>query len=143
MADRSSDMTLAFSLEALERLADPAAAIDDAREWTTYVGAISAAPNGALTFTKERRIRLDFFSGTRPPAETLYAVKGNYRTDRYVLVGVDGQRELAEGRHWDFQHVEEAAERAGWTLVEPADDESGDPGVLGTIGRRVRGVLGR
>jgi len=142
MAERSSDMTLAFSLEALQRLAEPAAAIDDAREWSQYVGAIAATPNGALSFTKERRIRLDFFSGTRPPAETLYAVKGNYRTERYVLVGVDGQAELAESRRWEFQHVEDAADRAGWTLTDPTE-RPGDSGILGGILARLDSVLGR
>jgi hypothetical protein len=143
MAERSSDMTLAFSLEALHRLADPRAAIDDARGWSEYVGAVSATPNGALSFTRERRIRLDFFSGTRPPAETLYAVKGNYRTERYVLVGVDGQAELAESRHWEFQHVEDAAERAGWELGEGPAEDDGGTGLVTGLGRRIRTVLGR
>lgn len=140
MAERSSDMTLAFSLEALQRLGDPRTSIDDAREWSEYVGALSATPNGALSFTRERRIRLDFFSGTRPPAETLYAVKGNYRTERYVLVGVDGQAELADSRNWEFQHVEDAAERAGWTLQDPeAAQAVRSDGVLG----RLRDAFGR
>lgn len=140
MADRSTDMTLAFSREALERLADPTAAVEDAREWTEYVGAISAAPNGALTYTRERGIRLDFFSGTRPPAETLFAVTGSYGTERYVLVGVDGQADLAERGPWEFQHVENAAERAGWEL----DDGDGpEEGVLGAVRERFRNALGR
>ncbi|AGN02704.1 hypothetical protein L593_13825 [Salinarchaeum sp. Harcht-Bsk1] len=142
MADRSSDMTLAFSLEALQQLADPAVAIDDAREWSQYVGAVSAAPNGALSFTKERRIRLDFFSGTRPPAETLYAVKGNYRTERYVFVGVDGQRDLAESRHWEFQHVEDAADRAGWALTDVTENAD-DSGILGRLLARLGSALDR
>ncbi|GAB3681340.1 hypothetical protein GCM10028857_05410 [Salinarchaeum chitinilyticum] len=140
MAERSSDMTLAFSLEALQRLEDPRGSIDDAREWSEYVGALSATPNGALSFTRERRIRLDFFSGTRPPAETLYAVKGNYRTERHVLVGVDGQAELADRRNWEFQHVEDAAERADWELQAPDDAAAGQSG--GVLGR-LRDALGR
>lgn len=142
MAERSSDMTLAFSLEALQRLTEPRASIDDAREWSEYVGALASTPNGALSFTRERRIRLDFFSGTRPPAETLYAVKGNYHTERYVLVGVDGQEELASSRSWEFQHVEDAAERADWELGDP-DGGDGSRGVLGGLGHRIRRTLGR
>jgi len=139
MAERSTDLTLAFSLEALQRLDDPAAAVEDAREWTAYVGAVSATPNGALAFTRDRRIRLDFFSGTRPPAETLYGVRTNYRTERYVLVGVPDERDLAEARGWEFQPVEAAAERAGWTLGDPPDT---DGGPVGRLLARVRAALG-
>lgn len=130
-------MTLAFTLEALRRLDDPRAAVEDAKTWSEYVGAVSSTPNGALSFTRERRIRLDFFSGTRPPAETLYGVQGNYHTERYVLVGLPEQRDLAEDRGWEFQAVDEAAERAGWTLA----DES-DSGSLGRLLDRLRSVAG-
>ncbi|WP_248516097.1 DUF7124 domain-containing protein [Salinarchaeum laminariae] len=141
MAERSSDMTLAFSLEALHRLEDPGSSIDDAREWSEYVGALAATPNGALSFTRERRIRLDFFSGTRPPSETLYAVKGNYRTERHVLVGVDGQEDLASSRNWEFQHVEDAAERAGWGLQDP--DGTDESGTIASVRERLRDAIGR
>jgi|GEM_PF-1106684 len=141
MADRSTDMTLAFTLEALQRLADPAAAIEDARTWSEYVGAVSATPNGALSFTRERRIRLDFFSGTRPPAETLHAVTTNYHTERYVLVGEAEDADLPPTPNWEFQLVEDAAERAGWTLTDPDGDDQ--PGALGRVGDRLRGLLGR
>lgn len=140
MADRSTDMTLAFSHEALERLADPEAAIEDARTWSEYVGAVSAAPNGALTYTRERGIRLDFFSGTRTPGEALFAVTGSYRTERYVLVGVDGQAGLTERGHWEFQHVEDAAERAGWELDDGDDATSG---LFGAVRERLRHAFDR
>jgi hypothetical protein len=139
MADRSADMTLAFSREALERLADPGAAIEDAREWTEYLGAVSAAPNGGLTYTRELGIRLDFFSGTRPPTEALFAVTDSYATQRYVLVGVDGQADLTERGQWEFQHVEDAAARAGWEL----DQGDAADGLLSAARERVRNALGR
>lgn len=138
MGDRSSDMTLAFTLEALRSLADPRAAIEDARSWSEHVGAVSSEPNGALSFTKERRIRLDFFSGTRPPAEALYGVQTTYATERHVLVGVPEQASLAQ-RGWEFQPVSEAAERAGWEL----GTEDGDPeGAVGRLVGRLRRVVG-
>lgn len=143
MAERSTDLTLAFTLEALQALADPRAAIEDAREWSQYVGAVSAGPNAALSYARERRVRLDFFSGTRPPAETLYAVQSNYETERHVLVGLPDQRALAADRGWTFQPIAEAAERAGWAL--DADVESADDGPAGSIGRlvdRLRSVVG-
>lgn len=137
MAERSTDLTLAFTLDALQCLADPRAAIEDAREWTEYVGAISARPNGALAFTRDRRIRLDFFSGTRPPAETLHGVRSTYRTERYVLVGVDAERDLAAEHGWEFQAVEDAAERAGWAVGDSTDDAS----PVGRLLARVRAAL--
>jgi hypothetical protein len=140
MADRSTDMTLAFTREALERLEEPRAAIEDARTWSEYVGAVSAAPNGALTYTRERGISLDFFSGTRPPTEALFGVTGSYGTERYVLVGVDGQADLTERRQWEFQHVEDAAERAGWELSASGDATDG---FLSTTRERLRDAFGR
>lgn len=135
MADRSGDMTLAFTLEALERLADPVAAIEDARTWSSYLGGVSARPNGALSFTKERRVRLDFFSGTRTPAETLFAATSNYHTERYVLVGTEEQANLPPTPNWEFRTIEDAADAAGWDLGG-ADDERG---LLGTLRDRLGG----
>lgn len=139
MADRSSDMTLAFTLEALRSLAEPAAAVEDARSWSEHVGAVSRSPNGALTFTRDRRIRLDFFSGTRPPSEALYGAGATYPTERHVLVGVPEEGDLAAEVGWEFQSVTDAAERAGWAL-------GGDDSAAGPVDRavdRLRGVLGR
>lgn len=139
MADRSSDMTLAFTLAALERLAEPQAALEDARTWSQYVGAVAPTPNGALTFTRDRRIRLDFFSGTRPPAEALHAATTNYHTERYVLVALEGQEDMPPTPNWEFQTVESAAERAGWALRSP----EAETGVVDRIGSALRGAIGR
>lgn len=131
-------MTLAFTLSALQRLAEPAAAIEDAREWSEYVGAVSAEPNAALAYTRERGVRLDFFSGTRTIAETLYGVQANYATERHVLVGVPEQASLATERGWEFQPVAEAAERAGWELRSAEASR----GSLGRLVDRLRRVVG-
>ena len=139
MADERSDLTLAFTLEALERLADPGAVVADARRWSEHVGAVSAAPNGALAFTRDRRIRLDFFSGTRTPAEALYGVQSTCPTERHVLVGVPEQSSLATDRGWEFQPVAAAAERAGWQLREASDDAGPVQELLDRVHRFVRG----
>ncbi len=122
----SSDMTLAFELEALKRLARPEEVFSDARGWTEYVGVISEKPTYVVTnFTRKNRIRQDFFSGPRGRRESLESVKEQFQTERHVFVGVDADDEaLAEEVGWEYLPLERAAEAADWTL---ADDEEDDP----------------
>jgi len=128
MGERSSDMTLAFTVEALRRLEQPDTAIDDAREWTEYVGVVAEEPNHGLQYTRERRVRVDFFSGTRSVEETLFTVGQTYATDRHVLVGTDAdERTLAGRTGWEFREVEEAADRAEWRLRGESGSESDRP----------------
>lgn len=57
-----ADMTLAFELDALQTLADPAAVFNDARQWTEYVGVVSEKPTYVVTnYTRKHRVRQDFF----------------------------------------------------------------------------------
>ncbi|MFB6136761.1 MAG: hypothetical protein ABEJ42_00260 [Halobacteriaceae archaeon] len=124
----SSDMTLAFELSALERLARPGEAFADARQWTEYVGVISEEPTYVVTnFTRKRRIRQDFFSGPKGKRESLESVREQFDTARHVFVGTDdADREIAESVGWEYQDVETAAEAAGWELGEPADGDAAD-----------------
>ncbi|MHC3439242.1 DUF7124 domain-containing protein [Natrialbaceae archaeon A-gly3] len=121
-----TDMTLAFELEALKELADPEAAIENARGWSRYIGIVSEEPTYVVTnFTRKNRIRQDFFSGPRGKAESLDNVKFQFDTERHVFVGTnDEDAALAEELDWEYLPVEEAAEAAGWELGE---DESEDP----------------
>lgn len=123
----SSDMTLAFELEALQALADPNAVFNDARQWTKYVGVVSEKPTYVVTnFTRKERIRQDFFSGPRGVEESLENVRRQFDTDRHVFVGVDEDDEaVAEATGWEFLPVEQAAEAAGWELA--GDDPEDDP----------------
>jgi hypothetical protein len=128
--DSGSDggtMTLAFELAALERLADPNAVFNDARQWTEYVGVISEKPTYVVTnFTRKHRIRQDFFSGPRGVEESLENVKRQFDTDRHVYVGVDeGARSAAATTEWEYLPLEEAASAADWELAE--GDEPDDP----------------
>ena len=117
----SGDMTLAFDLAALKRLAHPDAVFTDARQWSQYVGVISEKPTYVVTnFTRKHRIRQDFFSGPRGREESLESVREQFDTDRHVLVGTTEDDEaLAESTGWEYLDVEEAAEAAGWELGEP------------------------
>lgn len=117
----SSDMTLAFELEALKRLAEPDAVFSDARTWSKYVGVVSEKPTYVVTnFTRKQRIRQDFFSGPRGKKESLENVKRQFDTDRHVFVGASEEdADLADEVGWEFLDIEDAAEAAGWTLGDP------------------------
>ncbi|WP_418286579.1 DUF7124 domain-containing protein [Halorubrum sp. DTA46] len=130
----SSDMTLAFELEALKTLADPNDVFNNARQWTEYVGVVSEKPTYVVTnFTRKHRVRQDFFSGPRGVEESLENIAKQFDTERHVFVGVDEDDEaVAETTGWEFLHVEDAAEAAGWTLAsadsdaEPAEEPARD-----------------
>lgn len=117
----STDMTLAFDLAALKRLARPDAVFNDARQWSEYVGVVSEQPTYVVTnFTRKHRIRQDFFSGPRGREESLANVREQFGTERHVYVGVDEDDEqLAQDTGWEFVDVESAADAADWELGEP------------------------
>ena len=122
----SGEMTLAFELSALKRLADPNAVFQDARQWSRYVGVISDEPTYVVTnFTRKRRIRQDFFSGPKGKGESLRSVKDQFDTDRHVFVGTtDDDRALADEYGWEYLAVEDAAEAAEWALAD--EDDGGE-----------------
>lgn len=121
---RSTDMTLAFELSALQALADPGAAFADARQWSSYVGVVSDEPTYVVTnFTRKRRIRQDFFSGPRGRAESLESVKEQFDTERHVFVGTEeADSELADRVGWEYQAIEDAADAADWDLESEVTD---------------------
>ena len=123
----STDLTLAVSLGALDRLARPAHALEDATTWTSHVGIVSSEPS----YIERRRVReagyhQEFLSGPRSIAEALSAVRGHFETERYVLVGTDETAGVVGTvPDWAYQSVTEAARAAGWQLesVSTADDD--------------------
>jgi hypothetical protein len=126
MSGGSGDMTLAFELAALRRLAAPGEAFADARRWTEYVGVVSDEPTYAVTnFTRKRRIRQDFFSGPKSKRESLESVREQFDTDRHVFVGTTAEDSaLADEAGWEYLGVEAAAEAAEWEVGEAEDEES-------------------
>ena len=127
----STNMTLAFELEALKRLARPEEVFSDARTWSEYVGVVSEKPTYVVTnFTRKNRIRQDFFSGPRGREESLENVKAQFDTERHVFVGVDNEdAELAATVEWEHLPIEQAAEAADWELGNPEGD--GDEAAAG------------
>jgi hypothetical protein len=114
----TSDMTLAFELEALKALQDPETVFTDARQWTSYVGVISSKPTYVVTnFTRKNRIRQDFFSGPRGREESLTNIKLQFESERYVFVGTtDEDEQLADEVDWEYVDIETAADAADWEL---------------------------
>ncbi len=125
----STDMTLAFELEALKELANPESVFSDARSWSEYVGVISEKPTYVVTnFTRKNRIRQDFFSGPRGRGESLENVQSQFQTDRHVFVGMtEEDEELAESVGWEFLPLEQAADAADWDLDEGEETEESEP----------------
>ena len=123
----STDLTLAVSLGALDRLARPDHALEDAATWASYVGIVSSEPS----YIERRRVReagyhQAFLSGARSVAEALSAVRNNFQTERYVFVGTDETGGAVKTvPDWTYQSVADAATAADWKLTAPstADDD--------------------
>ncbi|KTG10561.1 hypothetical protein AUR64_07770 [Haloprofundus marisrubri] len=115
----SNDLTLAISLQALEELARPRQALEDAETWTSYVGIVSSEPS----YIERRRVReagypQDFLSGPRSIEEALVSVRTHFETDRYVFVGTDETSDVAKTvPDWTYQSVTDAAKAADWPLA--------------------------
>jgi len=114
----SNDLTLAFSLRALEKLARPERAFEDASKWTAHIGIVSSESS----FIERRRVReaeypQDFLSGPRSIEEALTILPNHFETERYVFVGTDETDGIAETvPEWTFQSVTDAATAADWQL---------------------------
>lgn len=129
----SGEMTLAFSLAALERLEDPERVFADAREWSTHVGVVSDRPQHvAMKFTRDHQLPKHFLprpgGEKRRTLEDVRSVSSEYETtDRYVFVGTSEEdRTHADATGWEYVPLEEAAEAAGWELApEPTAAPSG------------------
>lgn len=121
--------TVAFELEALERVADPAAVFTQTAGWARAVGLVSDRSTPVQTQrAREWGIDYAFTSGSGDLLESLISVRQQpeHDADRYLLIGtdaVDGGA-VAE-RGWAYLPLEEAAEAGGWRLAptDPPDTE--------------------
>lgn len=116
-------MTLVFKRAALDRLADPAAVFDDAERWTEVIGLVSDdAPERLAAYADREGVDPDFLSDAQGQTGGLAVVRQQYATERHVFVGTsDEDRQVAHSLGWEYLHVGDAAEVAGWTRIE--DDE--------------------
>jgi hypothetical protein len=123
----SNDLTLAFSLQALETLARPNRAFQDATTWSSNVGIVSSEP----AYLERRRARdagyqWDFLSGPRSIEEALSRLLDLFETERYVYVGTEQSSDvISRVADWSYQSVTDAAAAANWRIETPtstADD---------------------
>ena len=118
----ADEMATAYTYEAVQRLADPRLALGETNEWSDWVGLVGDVPAHAINaFLREHQLDIDFFNGSGDgPAERLAAIDEHsmFYSERMVVVGTDGEQWIAEDADWEFVDVEEAAERAGWSLSE-------------------------
>ncbi|MFC4439106.1 MULTISPECIES: DUF7124 domain-containing protein [Natrialbaceae] len=117
---RRGELTLVFTVAAVERLANPPVAVADARGWSTSVGVVGDGEPDAVTDAVERAdVDPDFVSGAKGTAGSLAAVRQRLSTDRYVVVGSDDEvRRTAQALGWEYLPLEEAAAKAGWELAD-------------------------
>jgi hypothetical protein len=117
--ERSTDMTLVFRVAALERLERPAAAVADAREWSDRVGVVTDGSSSVATYLERTGIEADFTSAEGSAAGCLAVARQQFPTERHVFVGVgDDDRDLARSLGWEYLDLNDAAERAGWDVVD-------------------------
>lgn len=121
-------LTLVFERAALERLADPEAAVADAEAWTEAIGLVSDdAPEHLSAYADRVNVDPGFISSAGGQSGGLAVARQQFATERHVFVGAAAEdRSLAESLGWEFLPIEDAAEKAGWTLAEERGRWRGD-----------------
>lgn len=113
------EMTLAFSLSAVERLEDPGAAFESARNWSQYVGVVDDDLDAVERVVEEHNLQQAFDLGDRDKWLAMEEIREATNTPRHVYVGTTGEdRRVATQLSWEFVTVTEAAEKADWRLSD-------------------------
>ena len=116
------DLTLAFTLDAIKRLADPSAAFSDAQEWSRHTGIIDDDRDGITRFLERHDLPQDYDLEDLDRWLALESVQQATKTPRHVYVGLTLEdRRVADHLGWEFVHIEEAATRADWTLEKKGE----------------------
>ncbi|WP_049980454.1 DUF7124 domain-containing protein [Halolamina rubra] len=137
-SDAGGEMTLAFSLAAVERLADPAAAFADADAWSRQLGVVDNDRDAVGTAVAEHDLRQDFDLGKDDVWLAMERIRASTAAPRHVYVGETAEnRRVATELGWEFVHVTDAAEKAGWRL----DAESSGSGPIARLRERLAGLL--
>lgn len=117
-------MTLVLTASAVRRLADPGAAITDAKRWTEHVGVVgddAATVDDTRSFVDDLDADPDIVAGH--VGGGLADLRQRLRTNRHVLVGTtDEHHDIATALGWEYLAVEDAVEAAGWQITEATDE---------------------
>ena len=142
---RDGELTLVFTLSAARALSEPAAAFADARRWSRYVGIVANDPSAVAAFERTHGVENDYSLRSWDKWGTIKSLHEMTDTPRHVLVGTRKQdRRIATASGWEFRSIEEAADRADWTLRDPKSvGRQQDTGRTGTEGpvTRLRRLL--
>lgn len=128
MATGGGEMTLVFAFPVLERLANPDDAVEGSKAWSDYVGVVADMEPPELKANLEQTgAEPDFVSGEFGSAGSIAAIRQRFASDRHVFVGTtDEHQNIAEALGWEYLSVEQAAEKAGWALVDPENQPEPD-----------------
>jgi hypothetical protein len=119
-ATETGQVTLAFSLAAIERLDNPAAVFEDAQDWSRWLGIIDDDTDRIAQIVTEHDLRQDFEPEGRDKWFLLEELCETKQTPRHVYVGAsDADMRVSTLFCWEYVRVAEAAEQSGWTLSEP------------------------
>ncbi|EMA65632.1 DUF7124 domain-containing protein [Halorubrum kocurii] len=138
---RTGEVTLVFSLGAARRLADPQAAIADARAWSRHVGIVANDADAVDRLVRDAGVENDYALRNWDKWGTLGDIYEETNAPRAVFVGTGaGNRRVATHVGFEYRSIEEAAEKAGWALSEP--DRAGESGIAARLWRAVTRRLG-
>ena len=134
----TGEVTLAFSLSAIERLEDPKAVFEDARNWSQSVGIIDDDTERIDRITAEFDLRQDFDIRDRDKWFVLEEICETASTPRHVYIGAsDSDMRVSTLFCWEYIRVTKAADRAGWTVSETRSD----PGIVTRLLASARNVI--
>jgi len=128
------DVTLAFSLSAIETLEDPKAVFEDAQQWSRSIGIIDDDTEQITRIVAEYDLRQDFEMQDRDKWFALEEICETTSTPRHVYIGAsDQEMRVSTLFCWEYVRVTEAAAKADWSLSEPTSDRSIVTRVLASV----------
>lgn len=137
--DGDGEMTLAFTLSAIERFESPAEVFADARTWSRHVGIVANDTDAVERFVADHGLRQDFELGERDKWLAAEEIREATDTPRHVFVGTTVEdRRVADHTGWEYRRVQEAADAAGWDL---AADETANTPPAERLVARLKGTL--
>jgi hypothetical protein len=114
--DDGETLAVAFHVEALERLADPAGAVGDARRWSRAVGLVwDRRDHRIVNRVREWEVYDEDFLGRTDEDGDLGDLRAGTDVDRHVLIVPDGDA-VADAEGWETIGVDRAADAAEWEL---------------------------
>jgi len=134
----AGELTLAFSVSAIERLDSPGAVFADAQAWSESIGIIDDDTERITQIVAEHDLQDDFDMHDRDKWFALEEICETTTAPRHVYVGAsDDDMRVATMFCWEYVRVSEAAEQAGWTLSPPESEH----GLIGRLLARIKTIV--